>query len=184
MLPIIPPEACKTAKNVTPPNIAVRNFGLMKIVPIIMPATPVETADAEIRIPTDKICFSKQFSYPINLVNKSKTMLAVVKPKKWVAPGFNAKVIIVAIIPVKITAPNFLTRHKTRIKEIIPNMSHKNGICVALQKIGAMYALNTLHKAADNAIVAMSKLVKCDMVTPFYKFVLPNTDKSFMVKKL
>ena len=179
---MMPPVACKTAKKVTPPNITVRNFGFIKTVPIITPAIPVETADAKIKLLMDITCLSKQFLYPINLVKKSKTTLAAVNPKKWVALGFNARVMIVAIIPVKVTAPSLLTYHKARIKEIIPSMSHRNGRWVALQKIGAIYALNTLHNAANNAIAVMSRLVKYAMVTPFNKFVLLFVNKSFMVK--
>ena len=93
-------------------------------------------------------------------VRISKTILAAVKPKKWVAPGLSIKVIIVAIIPVAVTAPNFLIHHKASISEMMPSMSQKNGIWVALQKIGAMYALSTLHRAAHIAIAAMSRLVK------------------------
>jgi len=80
---------------------------------------------------------------------------------------------MVAITPVNVTAPNFLTYHNTRINEVTPSMSHRNGIWVAFQKIGATYALNTLHNAANNAIAVMSRLVKYAMVTPFNKFVLP-----------
>ncbi len=67
---------------------------------------------------------------------------------------------IVAVIPVMVTAPNFLIHHKASISEMIPSMSQKNGMCVALQKIGAMYAPSTLHRAAHMAIAAISRLVK------------------------
>jgi len=90
----------------------------------------------------------------------SKTTLAVVNPKKWVALGLSIKVMIVAVIPVTVTAPNFLIHHKASISDIIPNMSQKNGMWVVLQKIGAIYAPSTLHRAAHMAIAAISRLVK------------------------
>ena len=154
--PITPPTTCKTAKKAKPPNIA----GFIKRTPIIVPATAVEIADTKSRLIILNIGFSRQLLYPISLARTSKTILAAVKPKKWVASGLNVKVIIVAIIPVSATAPNFLVCHNTKISEITPSVSHKNGRWVALQKIGVIYALNTLHKAANNAIAAMSRLVK------------------------
>ncbi len=90
----------------------------------------------------------------------SKTTLAAVKPKKWVALGLSIMVMIVAVIPVMVTAPNFLIHHKASISEMIPSMSQKNGMWVALQKIGAIYAPSTLHRAAHMAIAAISRLVK------------------------
>lgn len=90
----------------------------------------------------------------------SKTTLAVVNPKKWVAEGLSIKVMIVAVIPVMVTAPNFLIHHKAIISEMMPSMSQKNGMLVALQKIGAIYAPSTLHRAAHMAIAATSRLVK------------------------
>lgn len=74
----------------------------------------------------------------MSLVKISKTTLAAVKPKKWVAFGLSINVIIVAVIPVTVTAPNFLIHHKASISEIIPSMSQRKGMWVALQKIGVM----------------------------------------------
>jgi len=37
------------------------------------------------------------------------------------------RVMIVAIIPVMVTAPNFLTYHITKTNDIIPSMSQRNG---------------------------------------------------------
>lgn len=158
--PMAPPIACNPAKTATPPNILVRKFVFMKRLPIIMPATAVEATDAESKLITLDIDFSKQFGYLMSLVRTSKTTHAAVKPKKWVAYGLSIKVIIVAIIPVIVTPPNFLTHHKASISEIIPSMSQKNGMWVAPQKIGAIYALSTLHKAAHMVIAAISRLVK------------------------
>lgn len=61
---------------------------------------------------------------------------------------------------VRVTAPNFLICNNTKINEITPSVSHKKGRWVALQKMGVIYALNTLHKAANNAIAAIFRLVK------------------------
>jgi len=77
-----------------------------------------------------------------------------------VALGLSIIIIMVAVIPVTVTAPNFLIHHKASVSEITPNISQKNGILVVLQKIGAMYALSTLHRAAHMAIAAISRLVK------------------------
>jgi hypothetical protein len=54
-------------------------------------------------------------------------MLAAAKPKKWVAFGLSIKVMIVAIIPVMVIAPDFLTHHMTKIIKMMPVMSQKNG---------------------------------------------------------
>jgi len=160
MPPMAPPIACNTEKKATPPNAVIRKLGFMKRFPIIIPATAVEAADAKIKLITLSIGFSKQSLYPMSLVKISKTALAAVKPKKWVALGLSPMVIIVAITPVTVTTPNFLTHHKASMSEIIPSISQKNGMWVVLQKIGAMYALSTLHRAAHIAIAAMSRLVK------------------------
>jgi hypothetical protein len=154
--PITPPVTCKTAKRDTPSNIV----RFIKRIPIMVPATAVEIADTTSRLIILNIGFSRQLLYPISLAKTSKTMLAVVKPKKWMAEGLSAKVMIVAIMPVRVTAPNFLTCHNTKINEMTPSVSHKKGRWVALQKMGVIYALKTLHRAADNAIEAMSRLVR------------------------
>ena len=51
MPPIKPPAPCKAVKKTSPPNIEARKTGFMKNVPIITPATTVETTDATRRCP-------------------------------------------------------------------------------------------------------------------------------------
>lgn len=137
MAPATPPAACNIAKKAMPPNNVVRKAGFMKILPIITPAVVVETKDTKSKVIMLNTCLSRLFLYPTSLVRMSKTMLAAVKPKNCVEYGLSAKVMIVAIIPVMVTAPNFLTHHKTRMNAKTPKVSQKNGRCVAFQKIGA-----------------------------------------------
>lgn len=133
-----PPAACNKAKKAIPPNIFIRNLGFMKRLPIIMPAIAVDTTEANSKLITLRTGLSRQFLWPMSVVRTSKTVLAVVNPKKCVALGLSIRVIIVAVIPVMVTAPNFLIHHRASMSEIIPTVSHKNGMWVAFQKRGAM----------------------------------------------
>lgn len=103
----------------------------------MVPAVAVETKDAKSKLITLSFGFSRLFLYPISFVRTSKIMLAAVKPRNCVEYGLSVRVMIVAIIPVIITAPNFLTHHNTSINAKMPRVSQRNGKCVALQKIGA-----------------------------------------------
>ena len=96
----------------------------------------------------------------MSLVKISKTILAVVKPKKWVALGLSIMVMIVAWVRLVILVATSLIHHKASVSKIIPTMSQKSGMWVILQKIGVMYALSTLHRAAHMVIAAISRLVK------------------------
>jgi hypothetical protein len=83
-----------------------------------------------------------------------------VNAKKWVATGLSARVKMVAIIPVMVIAPNFLAHHKLRISEIAPIMSHRKGIWVSSQKIGAIVILSTAQRVAHIAMTATSRVLK------------------------
>ena len=127
---------------------------------MIKPASAVEAMEMNNRLIALGIGLSKQFRYPINPARISKTTLAAMKPKKWVASGLSISVRMVAITPVTVTVPNLLAHQRAKINEITPSMSHRKGMWVNFQKMGAMVILSTLHRAAHMDIAAMSRASK------------------------
>lgn len=79
--PMKPPAPCNAEKKNKPPNAEARKFGFMKNVPMITPATIVETTDV-IRSRLQPLrLFSSILSYPITIVSASNIKLAPVNPK-------------------------------------------------------------------------------------------------------
>ena len=64
------------------------------------------------------------------------------------------------ISPVSETAPNFLVHHATSISDMKPRKSHKNGMWVICQKIGANVLFRTAHKAAHMIMAVMCRVLK------------------------
>ena len=135
-------------------------LGSMKTNPMIAPATAIETMEMVNKLIMLDTVFSKQFRYPTSLAKMSKTTLATVKAKKCVATGLSERVKNVAMTPVMVTAPNFLAHHKARINAAVPIISHRNGMWVSFQKIGARVMLSTAHKEAHILTAATSRASK------------------------
>ena len=70
------------------------------------------------------------------------------------------KFIIVAISPMAVIAQAFLIHHAATVRTVKPIKSQSTGRCVMLKTIGEKIELSTPHKAAHNAIAAMSRLLK------------------------
>jgi len=90
----------------------------------------------------------------------SKTMLAAVKPRKWVPPGLKMKFITVAMIPTADAAPGFLIHQTVSTRTAKPIKSQKRGKPVILKNMGAKIELMTPHNADSKAIAATSRLLK------------------------
>ena len=158
--PMSPPAPCSMAKKATPPNILERYAGFMKKLPIITPATHVDTSELETKIAEPINPRSMNFLYPMANANKSKIMLPTVNPKKWRASGLRMKFNKVATIPMKDTAPGFLVHHRVIMKREVPIISHSTGRCVSCQNMGAMSQFSTAHRDADKEIAARSRVLK------------------------
>ena len=75
------------------------------------------------------------------------------------------KLIIVAMNPTIVVAPNFLVHHTAIVNSEKPIMSHRKGRPVIRKKIGEKIGLSTPHRAAHMDIAAISRLVKCAKTT-------------------
>lgn len=94
---------------------------------MIKPATAAEKTEIKIKLTVPTKALSKQFLYPKNLVNASKTKLVAVKPRKKKASGLNRKLMTVAMMPTAVAVPNFLVHHTATISDAKPIVSQRKG---------------------------------------------------------
>jgi hypothetical protein len=132
----------------------------MKNVPIMAPATAADRVEIGTMLIMVYDVFLNALLYLTSHDAASKTMLAAVKPKKWMAPGLNVKLITVAISPTIVVDPSFLVHQTVSVNAAKPIRSQKKGRPNMVKKIGEKIEFNTPHKAAQNAIAATSLLLK------------------------
>jgi len=157
--PITPPTACNPAQPATPPHSDSAG-PVMKNAPIMNPAMAAERVEMMIAMIAVLNAFLKKLLNPVSAAVKSNTKAAAVKPKNVMAWGFNAKFMMVAISPMEVMAPNFLIHQAATVRIVNPIKSQSRGRCVMLKTMGEKIELSTPHKAAHNAIAAMSRLLK------------------------
>jgi hypothetical protein len=132
----------------------------MKKLPIIKPAIAAEPIEISNRQVMATAVFLNIRLGPKELEAKSKTMLAAVKPRKKIPPGFTMKLMSVAIKPMIVTAPNFLTHQKVRLSDAKPIMSHRIGTPMIRNTIGANSPFRIPQRAENSETIASSWLLK------------------------
>ncbi len=81
-------------------------------------------------------------------------------PRKWKPPGFKIKLINVAMKPVNVAVPSFLTHQTANINEAKPTRSQRKGRLKNLKKIGETKEFSMPHNVAKNTIHVMSRVPK------------------------
>jgi len=157
--PMIPPTPWIPAHPQTPPH-AVKAGVAMKKLPIINPAIAAEPIEISSRQVMEASVFLNIRLGPRELEAMSKTMLAAVKPRNWIPPGFNIKLISVAIKPTVVTAPNFLISQNVRLSDAKPIMSHRIGRPINRNTIGANNPFRIPQSAENSETIANSRLLK------------------------
>ncbi|MCJ7631101.1 hypothetical protein MUP77_01675, partial [Candidatus Bathyarchaeota archaeon] len=76
------------------------------------------------------------------------------------APGFNVKLMSVAMSPTMVVDPSFLVHHTVRVSAEKPIMSQRMGSPNIWKKIGEKIEFSTPQRAAEKAIAAISLLEK------------------------
>jgi hypothetical protein len=147
-------------KGMTVPYIWLIIPGVIKKRPIMEPAKAPESTDRAIKLIILTFRLPKQVLYPTILVVKSKRTLAARKAKNCMAVGRRMKLIIVAMRPTAVAAPNFLVHHTAMMRQVKPIRSQTKGRWVTVQKMGEIIELSTPHRAADIEIATISRLVK------------------------
>ena len=138
----------------------------MKNDPIIKPATAADKVEIDIMLIVILTFFPKMLSYLISHAEISKTALAAVKPRNWVAAGLKMKLITVAITPIIVTDPSFLVHHTATVNTEKPIKSQRKGSPNIWKKIGEKIEFKTPHRPAESAIIARSILLKYGIARP------------------